>query len=86
MLVGETFLGSIAYADDVILSCPTSHAIRQMLLVAKAYSEEFNIGFNASETQLVPFGNAVHGCASINFDGKVIDCTFSSDHMPLIMV
>ncbi len=71
----------IAYADDLILLCPTLHAIRQRMLVAKSYSDEFNIRFNASKTQLVPFGNAVHGCVSTNFDGKAIDCTFSTTHL-----
>ncbi len=48
------------------------------MLVAKSYCEEFNIRFNASKRQFVPFGNAVHGCVSINFGKKAIDCTFST--------
>ncbi len=76
----ENFPG-IYCIHDVALLCPTLHAIRQMLSVAKSYSEEFNIGFNASKTQFVLFGNAVHGCVGINFDGNVINCTFSTTHL-----
>ena len=51
--IGSTFVGSFAYADDLVLLAPTPAALRKMLLICDAYALEYNILFNASKSKCI---------------------------------
>ena len=53
--IGHVYLGSVAYADDVIILAPTKLALDKMLTVAKNFSNEFDINFNPNKSKLVVF-------------------------------
>ena len=55
--VGDTFLGALSYADDITLLAPTKFALRRMISLCNAYSEEFQVKFNPSKSKLVVFGD-----------------------------
>lgn len=53
--VGSTFAGAFAYADDIIILCPTKFALNAQLKIAVTYSIEYRIKFNPTKCQLLYF-------------------------------
>ena len=51
--IGDIFVGTLAYADDVTLIDPTARAIRCMLHVCEEFSLEFFVTFNAAKLTCV---------------------------------
>ena len=51
------FYGAIAYADDVSLLCPSRHAVKYMLQIAKGFSDEYNVTFNHNKSNILVFEN-----------------------------
>ena len=49
--IGSTFVGALAYVDDIVLVAPTPTALRQMLSVCENYANHFNIKFNTDESK-----------------------------------
>ena len=56
---GNVYVGSLAYADDVVLLSPTLGSLKEMFNICEQYSTDFNILFNASKTKLMVFGRNV---------------------------
>jgi len=50
--VGFTFVGALAYADDIVLIAPTPSAMRQLLTICDIYAAEYDITFNANKSKL----------------------------------
>ena len=44
--VAGLFMGTVCYADDVLLIAPTSSAMQRMLFEMEAFAEESNIMFS----------------------------------------
>ena len=49
--IGNTFVGILAYADDLVLLAPSPNAMRLMLKKCDEYADEFNIVFNANKSK-----------------------------------
>ena len=47
--VGFTFVGALAYADDI---APTPSAMRQLLMICDICAAEYDITFNANKSKL----------------------------------
>ena len=58
--IGDTFCGSMGYADDLTLLVPTVRGLVKMIDVCEIYAREFNIIFNGSKSKLLIFGNYVN--------------------------
>ena len=48
--IGGTFVGALAYADDIVLTAPTATAMRKLLLLCDKYAREYCMSFNANKT------------------------------------
>ena len=57
-LVGECYVGALAYADDIVLLAPTANAMRHMLKVCDNYASDYSIIFNASKSKCILFSHA----------------------------
>ena len=51
--LGRTFVGALAYADDVVLLCPTPSAMRKLLLLCDDFASEYDVQFNAKKSKLL---------------------------------
>jgi hypothetical protein len=49
--IGNTFVGALAYADDIVLIAPTASALRQLLAICDSYANEYCISFNAKKSK-----------------------------------
>ena len=67
-LVGECYVGALAYADDIVLLAPTADAMRHMLKICDIYASDYSIVFNASKSKCI----FVQSCCDIasSFDHK----------------
>ena len=52
---GGSFVGALAYADDVVLLAPCASALRLMLHICNIYASSHGLVFNAAKTQLICF-------------------------------
>jgi hypothetical protein len=53
--MGDTYVGALAYADDIVLIAPTPSAMNRMLLICDEFAIEYNVLFNASKTKCIYF-------------------------------
>lgn len=53
--IGNRFVGTLAYADDLTLICPTVYGMRKMVAICERYAEQYSILFNGSKSQLMFF-------------------------------
>ena len=53
--IGESFVGALAYADDIVLLAPTAHAMRRLLSICDKYGSEYSMSFNASKSKCLIF-------------------------------
>ena len=67
-VMGDMFVGCLAYADDIVLVAPTPSAMRKMLLICDEFATEFSISFNASKSKCVVINAR---CRSIPGDGYI---------------
>ena len=49
--IGSTFVGALAYADDIVLIAPTASALRQLLAICDSYANDYCILFNAQKSK-----------------------------------
>ncbi len=53
--MGNHFVGAIAYADDIILICPTKKSLYIITWICKLYAYEFSITFNVKKSIFLVF-------------------------------
>ena len=56
--IGPYFYGAFAYADDIILLCPSLKGTQEMLDICEKYAAQHNILFNAKKSQLLVVNGA----------------------------
>ena len=52
---GSSFVGALAYADDIVLLAPCASALRCMLNICNNFATEHGLTFNPNKTQLICF-------------------------------
>ena len=50
--MGSTFVGALAYADDIVLICPTPSALRLLLKLCDDFACEYDVMFNANKSRI----------------------------------
>ena len=55
-MVGHVYCGAFAYADDIALVAPTTHALKAMCGICTNYAHEYDIQFNTAKCQLIKYG------------------------------
>ncbi len=78
--IGKTYMGSFAYADDIVLLSPTVSSLYSQLKVCESYSVDFNIIFNADKSKLIVYGK-LPTCVTISFQGDVIPVVTQEKHI-----
>jgi len=90
--LGRKYLGALAYADDVILMCPSSVGLQKMLHICEEYATQHSLTFNTSKTVCVKFchnqqttglpnvklcGNTLEWKSTVTHLGSDIECDLS---------
>jgi hypothetical protein len=53
--IGSWFIGALAYADDIVLLAPSATEMRRLLAICDEFAADFNLSFNASNSQCMFF-------------------------------
>ena len=51
-MVGNEYCGAFAYADDIALVAPTTHALKAMCDICTNFAHEYDIQFKKAKCQL----------------------------------
>ena len=51
IVVGNNFVGALAYADDIVLVAPTASALRKLLSICGDNASEYCISFNVVKSK-----------------------------------
>jgi len=82
--IGKTFVGVLAYADDIVLVTPSASAMRKLLGICDAYAAEFSITFNASKSKCMVISpttrRSVQYCDFV-LEGKPMEFVSSYVHL-----
>lgn len=57
--LNNTYIGAVAYADDVTLSCPSRRGLNRMLELCCSYAMSNDIMFNTKKTVCIKYGEPV---------------------------
>jgi len=58
IFIGKLFLGSILYADDILLLSSSCHGLQCMLNICIEFGRKWDIRFNSAKTKCVSFGGS----------------------------
>jgi hypothetical protein len=86
--IGDNFVGAFAYADDIVLVCPTPTSMRKLLSICDVYASEFDIIFNADKSKFLVIVsnnrrmlyNSMIGC-SFYIGGNLIENVTHYSHL-----
>ena len=81
--IGTKYLGSFAYADDIILLSPSVTGLKAQLKLCSEYASEYYIKFNASKTKLIVCRRDKDDVTRTNvkFQDKYIDVVQQDVHL-----
>ena len=81
--IDSEYLGSFAYADDIILLSPSVTGLKAQLKLCSQYASEYHIKFNASKTKLIVCKRDKSNNVTVNvkFEGKYIDVVQHDVHL-----
>ena len=83
--IGKTYVGCLAYADDLTLLSPSIGGLKQMLLICEKFSKEFHVTFNSKKSLEICFGTTESPTAPIAVNGANIKWTTSVKHLGNIL-
>jgi hypothetical protein len=91
-VVGDIFLGALAYADDISLLAPTPSGARKLLTICEDYAEEYNIKFNGNKSKCLYVSPARYRVSSsspnpsFTIQGQHIDYVSQWPHLGHILM
>jgi len=53
--IGSVFVGSLFYADDIVLLSPSCYGLQRLLSICKPFANTWNIKFNPARSQVITF-------------------------------
>ena len=80
--IGNYYVGTLAYADDVVLIAPTASAMRKMLTICDSFATEYCVSFNAKKSKCLVALPASKRCLY----AQLSECVFYVDGKPIEFV
>ncbi len=56
--IGTNVIGALAYADDVILRCPSRSGLLKMINICEQFGIDFRVTFNDKKSQCICFSKS----------------------------
>ena len=81
--IGCTFIGALAYADDVVLLSPTRAGLLKMLNICNIFSCKYDVVFNADKSNLIVYTCNQHKIDDVHvtFQGKQVRAEKNGVHL-----
>jgi hypothetical protein len=79
--IGSTFVGALAFADDIVIMAPTATAMRKLLAICEYFAHEYCISFNARKSKCM---SVMPAMSARSYTYKHIgECIFHIDGAPI---
>ena len=78
-MVGHAYCGAFAYADDIALVAPTTHALKAMCDICTNFAHEYDIQFNTAKCQLIKYCESDY--VPFYFNGTLIEYVRHGVHL-----
>ena len=79
--IGDSFVGAIAYADDITLLAPSSTSLKLMLDVVDDFGKEYSVKFNPTKSIYTVLGNTEAQPYSLHFNSVILQSVNSAKHL-----
>ena len=79
--INGCYTGSLSYADDITLSCPSIRGLNRMLGICNFFAAEHNLIFNTKKSLGIKYGDPVCGSETIYLGGNKIRWESSVCHL-----
>ena len=79
--IGNTFVGTVAYADDVVILAPTVNALKSMLNICDDFGSDYQVLFNSNKYQLLHYSISRKVIENIVHNNQVIECKALATHL-----
>ncbi len=84
--IGIHYICALAYADDVILLCPSRYGLQKMTRICEEFGVELRVTFNAKKTQCIKFGLINDTlCKPVTLNNKMINWESDINHLGNIL-
>ena len=79
--VGNTYVGCVSYADDIMLLAPNLCAIQGMIALCEKYADEHSIKFNGNKSKLIVFNSKHTVKPNVKVKGESVDVVDSLKYL-----
>ena len=79
--MNNIFTGSLSYADDIILTCPSICGINNMIDICCEYAKESDITFNPTKTVCIKYEDQVELNKHVVMNGNIIEWADNVRHL-----
>lgn len=79
--IGSYFAGAFAYADDIILLCPSVSGTKHLLSICEEYAGEHKIVFNATKSRILVSQKCSLSDVQIKLGGELLKVYKEADHL-----
>ena len=79
--MNNIFAGSLSYADDITLLCPSICGINKMIDICCEYAKEYDIKFNPTQTVCIKYGDKVQVYEHVVINGNIIEWADNVRHL-----
>jgi hypothetical protein len=83
--IGDKFYGALAYADDLILLCPSVKGLQSMINQCEIFGTEISVTFNDRKTECIKFGNIIKDFPSLYMSGNQLQWRKQVKHLGNIL-
>ena len=80
--IGTSFVGALAYADDIVLLAPSPSSMRKLLAICESYALDYDVLFNASKSNFIVFTPSDKRSLASHMN----NCKFSIGGNPVVRV
>ena len=83
--IGDNFLGSLAYADDLTILSPTAGGLQEQLTICEQYGMEYGMTYNPIKSKCVLFTKRKKSPPSLTLNGIALQWTDNIKHLGNIL-
>jgi hypothetical protein len=79
--IGDHFLGSLAYADDLTILSPTAKGLQEQLAICEQYGAEYGMTYNPVKSNCVLFSKKKKTPPNLTLNGSVLQWSDNIKHL-----
>ena len=81
--IGNNFVGSVCYADDLTLMCPSIKGLQQMIKTCETFAEEYGMMYNSSKSVCMLFNKKCDpsNMSKVTLEGNALEWVTVVKHL-----